>query len=195
MQGSFPVLTYLNLAIPLSDSDSSVVILPGGFSGGSVSSLQDISLSRISFPALPSLLSASDLVHLNWHLDNGFPLEAMVTGLAAATRLTGLSIVYHLLAPLPHQRFVTPSPPTRAVLPALTQFRFEGDYNYLEDLVAQLDCPRLKTIIVLYFDDAMFFNQVIDVYMTQLIQFVERVGDLNLARVCRTRSLILITLP
>ena len=113
----------------------------------------------------------------------------MVTGLAAATRLEDLLIMFHGPVSFPHQSLVTPL--TRAILPALTRFQFEGYYNYLEDLMAQLDSPRLKSIIVLYFN-----NQVIEVIVSsQLAQFLDRTGDIELARCCRARNLIVITFP
>ena len=40
---------------------------------------------------------------------------------------------------------------TRVILPALISFEFEGYSDYLEDLAAQIDCPKLKTIKIWYF--------------------------------------------
>ena len=37
-------------------------------------------------------------------------------------------------------------PVIRTVLPALASFEVRGDSDYLEDLVARIDCPRLKSI-------------------------------------------------
>ncbi len=186
MQRPFPALIRLRLALlpsPYSSVPiSSVPILPDGFLGGSASCLQEIRLTGIPFPALPTLLlSASDLVDL--HLCNiisptSISPEAIVTGLTATIRLKDLSIEFHP-ASFPYQRVVTPL--TRAVLPALTRFRFLGDYKYLEDLVGQLDCPRLKSIIVSY------SNQFIDAHVSQLFQFIDRAEDLKLAQFRRAQ--------
>ncbi len=151
----FPVLTHLQLtlltSIKSSDFDTWILrSLPSGFLGGPTSGLQELYLSGISPPASPSILSStSDLVGL--HLcdllmaDRVSP-KAMVERLAVMTKLESLTIEFKFQypSPLPAQNFRA-----RAILPTLTQLRFQGDHRYLEDLVAQLDTPQLFNLTVM----------------------------------------------
>ena len=141
--------------------------------GGNASSLQKISFTGISFPALPALLlSANNLIIL--HLYGVYNLSApgtLVAGLAATTRLEDLSIKFNCRSfPLSDN---SAPPPSRTVLPALTRFQFHGDYTYLVNLVAQIDCPQLKFIDVRYSDEV--------IHPFQLIQFIGRSEVLELA--------------
>ena len=59
-----------------------------------------------------------------------------------------------LVAPLQSQTFLSeqsqlPSE-THAILPALSIFFLEGESGYLEDLMARIDAPRLRSIDVIY---------------------------------------------
>ena len=142
MQEPFPVLTRLFLqGYPKYDAP----VLPGGFLGGSAPRLQHIELSRMPFPELPTLLlSARDLVSLRLdriHLTGYISPEAMVAGLAVLTRLENLNIDFERWPPRTESR--RPDPPMRAVLPALTTFRFNGCSEYVDALVAEIDAPRL----------------------------------------------------
>ncbi|KAH9039231.1 hypothetical protein EDB84DRAFT_1650996 [Lactarius hengduanensis] len=74
--------------------------------------------------------------------------EAMVAGLARLTKLETLCIHFQSLISLPEQRTRPLDPPMRAVLSALTVFEFWGHSEYFEDLVAQLDAPRLNDVRV-----------------------------------------------
>ena len=58
-------------------------------------------------------------------------------------------------------------PPTRSALPALTYFRFEGVYEYLEDLVTRIDAPLLHALEIAFFHQLIFDAP-------QLAQFVAR---------------------
>jgi len=50
-----------------------------------------------------------------------------------------------------------PSPPlARANLPALTRFNFDGDNRYLEELVARIDAPSLRRLVVTFAMDPNF---------------------------------------
>jgi hypothetical protein len=65
-----------------------------------------------------------------------------------------------------------PSPQTRAVLPALAFFDFRGISAYLEDLIAQIDTPRLDYFRITYIN-----RFAIDV--PQLSQFIGRTESLK----------------
>ena len=71
-----------------------------------------------------------------------------------------------------------PGPQTRAVLPALTFFDFRGISEYLEDLIAQIDTPRLDYFGITYSNRFTF-----DV--PQLSQFVARTESLKPHRLKR----------
>jgi hypothetical protein len=152
MNEPFPELTDLHFG-----GKDTALVLPDSFLGGSAPRLQTLWFSRISFPAIPKLLSsASDLVTL-YLIDiphSGYiSPEAMVTGLSALTRLEYLTIQFQS----PRSRPDQPSPPRsiRTVLPALDHFEFKGVSEYLEDLTSRIDAPLLRIL------DITFFNQLI----------------------------------
>ena len=60
-----------------------------------------------------------------------------------------------------------PPPPTRSILPALTDFFFKGMNEYMEDLLSRIDTPRLYRL------EATFFNDI-DFDTPELIRFVSR---------------------
>ena len=175
MQEPFPALTLLRL----SSNDEDVPVLPSAFLGGSAPRLQEICLDGIPFLTLPTLLlSTSDLVVLK--LDNipntGYiSPEAMITCLTALIKLRTLSIGFRSPTSRSDQMIRRPGPQTRAVLPALTFFDFRGTSEYLEDLVAQIDTPRLDYFRITYFNRFAF-----DV--AQLSQFISRTESLELDR-------------
>jgi hypothetical protein len=165
MQKPFTVLSRLHIF----SRDGDGLVLPAEFLGGSAPHLQDITLSSIPYPSLPALLlSATDLVTLS--LRNIPPTgyispEALAACLAVSPRLKTFHIEFQS-ATRPDS---IPQPPeTRAVLPALTEFEFQGASEYLEDLVARIDGPRLSRIHTVY------LNQVIDFHVAQLSDFIDR---------------------
>jgi len=147
MQEPFPVLTRLELS---GIADHDVPVLPGEFLGGSAPCLQQLVLYGITFPELPTLLlSARDLVslRLNYIPPTGYiSPEAMVAGLAVLTKLKTLHITFFPRIYRPEQMRRRLDPSMRVVLPALTYFQFIGCSEYLEDLVAQIDAPRLHGV-------------------------------------------------
>jgi hypothetical protein len=142
MQEPFPVLTHLDIGLDRDD----VPVLSAEFLGGSAPRLQEITLSFFPYPALPTLLlSTTDLVKLDlFHIPPTGYLspEVVVASLVALPRLETFVIGFRLATSRP-DRIHTP-PVTRAVLPAMTYFRFKGASEYLEDLVTRIDCPRLN---------------------------------------------------
>ncbi|KAH9971516.1 hypothetical protein BGW80DRAFT_1561523 [Lactifluus volemus] len=157
MQEPFPGLESLSLSI------GNVLVLPNTFLGGSAPRLRSLHLTGIPFPTLPRLLlSSNDLVHL--HLDripqNGYiSPEAMATCVSALISLTELSICF--ISPTSRPDPITRHPPplTRAVLPALTNFVFQGVSGYLEDLVAQIYAPLLRAVRIRFFNQLVFSIQ------------------------------------
>ena len=178
MQEPFPVLTHFSI----STKDINVPVIPGGFLGGSAPCLQEIELCGVPFPALPTLLvSASDLVELKLRKipPTGYvPPMAMVARLAALPKLKSFRIEFQLTTPRPDRMHLLPV--TRTVLPALTNFVFSGACEYLEDLVARIDAPRLVWLGIHY------LNQVVDFEVPQLSRFIDRSENLkrSLSRCC-----------
>jgi hypothetical protein len=80
----------------------------------------------------------------------------MATALTAMTRLECLYLRFRSLPSRPDPGSRPPPPPTRFVLPALTQLMFKGIYEYLEDLLAQINAPRLYGLYVEFFMDLNF---------------------------------------
>jgi hypothetical protein len=166
MRVPFPVLTRLHIF----SRDGNAPLLPDEFLGGSAPRLQDITLSGIPYPSLPTLLlSATDLVTLslrNIPSTGYISPEAMVACLAMLTRLKAFHIEFQSATPRPG---LTPQPPvTRAVLPSLIEFEFQGASEYLEGLAIRIDGPQLNHIRTVY------FNQIVDFQVAQLSDFIDR---------------------
>ncbi len=168
MQVSFPELSHLYLSFR---GVSHVPVLPDSFLGGSAPRLRYLSLIAVPLPELPKLLwSAAHLTRL-WlrgipH-SGYFSPEAMVTCLTMLTSLETLELGFESPQSCPDQESRRSLPPTHSILPTLEIFWFRGVNEYLEDLVAQIDTPRLFHL------SATFFNDV-DFDTPELIQFLRR---------------------
>jgi F-box-like len=190
MQKPFPELTHLEVWV-----DGDVVrVLPDSFLGGSAPRLRTLNLSRIPFPSMPRLLSsANGLVTLDlWEIPHSgyFSPYAMATALAVMTRLQTLHLLF--LSPLsrPDPASRPPPPPTRFVLPALTKLTFEGVHEYLEDLLARIDAPRLGYLFVTFFMDLNFYVP----QLHRLIGHTEEFKTFDYGDVSFCNSTILLTL-
>ncbi|KAN0137444.1 hypothetical protein V8E53_004889 [Lactarius tabidus] len=177
MQKPFPVLRYLEFWGTYFETP----VLSSGFLGGSAPSLQALFLEHISFPELPTLLlSARDLVSLKltYIPPTGYiSPEAMITGLAALTMLETFHITFFPWNSRPEERRRRPDPPMRVpLLPALTDFTFGGCSEYLEDLVAQIDAPRLLGV-------RTSLSQLDFLRLSQLFLFIGRSQNLRFRRV------------
>ena len=175
MDVPFPELTNLWLL----SNDKMVQVLPDSFLGGSAPHLRTLGLQGIPFPGLPKLLLSS--AHLtDLRLENiphlGYiPPDAIATALSTLNRLDELRLEFQSPLSRPGRR---PPPPTRFVLPALTEIWFKGDIEYLEDLVARIDAPRLGKL------RTTVFNQII-FDMPQFIQFISRTPTLRAPKEAR----------
>ena len=167
MQEQFPALMHLVLG---GKSDPALA-LPDGFLGGSAPRLQFLGLNSVAFPALPEfLMSATDLVYLSLvripHFGFISP-EAIIAGLAVMVNLETVIIGFQSPLSRPERERRRPPPPTRTVLPALTHFQCQGVSEYLEDLVARIDTPRLDSIKINFFHQLIF-------EIPQFAQFMKR---------------------
>jgi hypothetical protein len=170
MQRPFPALTRLRLDA----NNRAQPDIPASFLGGFAPSLRELYLSCISFPTLPKLLlSATRLVRLDLRFipDYGYiSPEAMVTALSVLSELEKLRIEFEFPEYLLDHKSLPL--PTRALLPALTKFQFEGISRYLEGLVASIDAPLLNYL-------RMTFD-LHDIFDTpQLTQFIGRTPNLK----------------
>ncbi|KAH9987735.1 hypothetical protein BJV74DRAFT_951587 [Russula compacta] len=163
MQGPFPVLASLGLY----SIDDIAPVLHDEFLGGSAPRLRTFGLRNIAFPAFPRLaLSAthlSDLDLCDIPITGYISPEAMATCLATLPSLKYFQIGFE--SPRSRPDRITLSPPTRAVLPALTHFYFKGVSEYLEDFVARIDTPALLCLELSLFMDLMF-------HIPQLYKFI-----------------------
>jgi hypothetical protein len=170
MEVPFPELTFLQLV------SYGEVVLPDSFLGGSAPRLRFLYLDSIPFPDLPKLLlSATHLVELYLfdipHSGHLSP-EVIVTALSTLTRLDSLMLEFQSPRSRPDRATRRPPLPTRSVLFVLTYIWFKGDSEYLDDLVARIDAPRLNKLYVNFFNDIVFDTP-------QLIRFIGRTPKLK----------------
>jgi hypothetical protein len=167
MQQPFPVLTHLQLW----PKGETVSVIPASFLGGTAPCLQSLNLDGIPFPGLPRLLlSATHLVDLYLRRipHSGYiPPEAMVTCLSVLTKLETLEIGFESPRCRPDWKSRRPPPPTHILLPALTELRFKGVSDYLEDIVARIDAPLLSKLGI-----TLFYQLIFDT--PQLTHFINR---------------------
>ena len=187
MRMPFPALKHLDLEWYFADPPKATrssyprgLPIPGDFLGGSSPLLQHLRFKHISFPQLPMLLlSAPNLITLELKSisENDYiPTEAIVTSLAALTRLETLSITFYEYEDMspPDQNESQLDLPMRIILPTLTSFRYRGYCIYLEDFLVQINTPRLDNLRVEYFPH--------QIEASQLSQFIDRTPNIKLNR-------------
>ena len=172
MQKPFPELTHLRLGIPWFHPH----VIPDSFLGGTAPRLRSLELDGVPFPGLPKLLlSATHLVYLdllNIPRSGYSPPEAMATSLSALTNLESLHLEFQ------YTQFRDPPalvesrrPPrlllTRSILSCLTEIRFKGTSEYLEEILARIDAPRLNKMHI-------YFSNQIKFHTPQLLQFISQ---------------------
>ena len=166
MQQPFPELTYLLLQ----SFGEMLSVDPDSFLVGSAPRLEYLKLYNIPFPGLPKLLlSATQLVELVLYISHSgyIPPDAMVAALSTLTSLEELCLEFRSPRSCPDQASRRPPPSTRSVLPILTRFRFYGVAEYLEDLAACINAPRLDDLQITFFNDIEFNTP-------QIMQFISR---------------------
>ncbi|KAH9963387.1 hypothetical protein BGW80DRAFT_853068 [Lactifluus volemus] len=159
VQKPFPLLTTFRLSTYFYRH---APVLSDTFLGGSAPQLRSLCLEGLTFPTLPQfLLSCNDLSDLELLRMSDIACnspEAMATGLSSLTRLTHLNIQFGQSGTI---RRPPPLAPTRALLPALTQFEFCGANEYLEDLLIRIDTPRLEDLTAIFHQNVFDIRQVI----------------------------------
>ena len=158
LQNSFPELTELCLGGFVYDEQWP--ILPDSLLGGAAPRLQLLDLWGVPFPGLPKLLlSATHLVRLKLSgiPPSGYiPPEAMATSLSALTSLELLCLNFLYPRPLRALESRRPPPLTRSILPSLTNLQFKGASEYLEEILARIDVPRLDDLRITFFNQIIF---------------------------------------
>ena len=161
MREPFPALT--SLSVFASNNQNGPFLLPVGFLGGSAPRLRDIQFQGFPSPTFLNLfphtcdLVKLDLIDCDAHLAGCVSLAGLILCLAMLPKLKSLSIVVDLLltSRTDHwQTFLTGT--TRAVLPALTSFSFEGGCTYLEDFVTEIDTPGLDSVHITFSDPHVY---------------------------------------
>ena len=190
MQMPFPGLTNLKLG-----SKEGAPVAPDWFLGGSAPRLRHLSLRSIHIPELPKLLlSATDLVDLSLrdipHSGYISP-EEIVACLSPLTQLKRLILEFESPQSRPDPEHRHPPPLTRAVLPALTYFKFKGVSEYLEDLVARIDTPLLHSLAITLFHQLIFDTP----HISQFLSRTPNIQPLNDARVVFEDRAVRVTLP
>jgi hypothetical protein len=126
---------------------------------------------RSPFPGLPKLLlTATHLVYLslyNTPRSGYIPPDVMATSLSALTSLESLHLQFRHPRPRLALESRRPRPLIRSILPSLTKIRSKGASEYLEEILARIDAPRLNALHI------TFFNQII-FDTPQLFQFISR---------------------
>jgi hypothetical protein len=140
---SFPALIELALSSPPFGEDPPT--LPESFLGGSVPCLRSLRLWGIPFPSIGKLLlSTRGLVTLSLGFippSEYLSPDSIVTILSGLTRLTSFRLIFEIPHFWTHRTSQRPPALTRVVLPALTDFNFYGDSEYLENIVSRIDAP------------------------------------------------------
>jgi hypothetical protein len=165
----FPALTILILM----SNDYKAPMLPDSFLGGSAPRLREIVLRGIPFLGLGKLLlSTTDLVTLYlWDIPySGYiSPEATVVSLSMLTRLEKLDLRFRSPRSRADRENRHPSSLKRVVLPALTCLQYQGDSEYLEDIMSGIDAPLLKDMDIIFFTQLVFDTR-------QLRHFISRTG-------------------
>jgi len=134
------------------------LILPDTFLGGTAPHLRLLALNGVPFPGLPKLLlSATQLVHLSLSgipRSGYIPPEVMATTLSTLTSLEKLRLHFLYLQPRPVLEGRRPPPLTltRSILPRLTKVIFKGASEYIEEILARIDAPRLNELHITFFN-------------------------------------------
>ena len=190
----FPELTHLRLDMYVYDGPG---VLPDSFLDGSAPRLRSLVLDSVPFPGLPKLLlSATHLVNLDISRiprPGYIPPEAMATGLSALTSLESLHLHFLVLQPRPAPESQRPRPPplTRFILPSLAKFRLAGTSEYLEEILAHIDAPRLDLLDI----GSLIFGTPVTLQLFQFISRSPTLRALKKACVAFDYSLISIRFP
>ena len=171
-----PFLALKGIQMASKDAEEPPVL--GEFLGGSAPLLEQIDLDGIAvpFPAIRRLVLSTSHLNRLWlrkipHTCY-FPPEDLVTCLSTLVHLKDLYVAFRSPASRPNPRMARPPPSERTALPSLVNLVFYGASEYLEVLVARIDCPVLTFLVINYFNQLIF-------EIPQLVHFISRVDGLK----------------
>jgi hypothetical protein len=155
----------------LKDEIYEAPVIPNSFLGGFASRLEYLSLRGIPpLGILKLLLSTTHLTTLLLYEiphSGYFSPDVMVAALSTLTNVKSLLLQFESPESCPDLETRRLPSSTRSVLPVLTEFRFRGVSEYLEDLVTDIDAPQLNKLWITFFNDSVFDTP-------QLIRFISR---------------------
>jgi hypothetical protein len=152
----FPALTSLSLF----SEQQNVPVLPDSLLGGSAPRLRYLYLEGIPYPSIGKLLlSTTNLVSLSLRSipHSGYiPPETIVPCLSTLSRLKSLELGFQYDQSRAHRASRRPPPLTRVVFPNLTSLYFQGDTEYLEDILSQIETPMFNQSSFSFFNRLVF---------------------------------------
>ena len=152
----FPALTTLELT----SYAQNAIVLPDSFLGGSAPLLRSLYLDGIPYPSIGKLLSSTtNLVWLTlWDIPHSGYIapETIIPLLSMLPELKSLELAFRHPRSRVHQASRHPPRLTRLVLPNLTSFYFNGDIEYLEDILSQVETPILGGGYCRFFNQLVF---------------------------------------
>ena len=168
----FPALTSLWL----SSEQENVPVLPDTFLGGSASRLRSLHLEGIPYPSIGKLLlSTTNLVRLTLsripHSGYIAP-KTIVPLLSTLARLESLILEFRYHQSLVHQENRHPPPLTRVAFPNLTFLQLEGDIEYLEDILSQIETPILNQSHFGFFNQLVFDAPLLGHFIRRMETFM-----------------------
>jgi len=156
MDEPFPSLTSLMLI----SYAQNVPVLPDSFLGGSAPRLRSLYLHGIPYLSIGTLLSSTtNLVQLTlWGIPHSGYIspETIVPCLSMLPRLGSLQLGFRYPRSPAHRASRHPPPLTRVVFPSLTSLRFNGNIEYLEDILSQIETPILNESVFGFFNQLVF---------------------------------------
>ena len=179
IDGPFPALTSLNLL----SFARNVPVLPDSFLGGSAPRLQSLHLVGIPYPSIGNLLlSTTNLVRLSIcrvpHSGYVAP-ETIVPCLSMLPRLESLILGFRYPRFRAHRASRYPPPLTRIAFLNLTYLGFDGDIEYLEDILSQIETPKLNQCHFWFLNQLVFDTPLLGHFISR----TEAFGTIHTARI------------
>ena len=152
----FPALTSLGL----SSFEQNATVLPDLFLGGSAPQLRSLYLEGVPYPSIGTLLSSTtNLIQLSLSripCSGYISPETIVLCLSTLCRLKSLVLGFQYDRSQAHRASRYPPPLTRLVFPNLTTLSFNGEIEYLEDILSQIEIPMLNQTYFSFFNRLVF---------------------------------------
>ena len=172
-----PFLALTSLALSSYRRQQNVPVLPDSFLGGSAPFLRSLHLHGIPYPSVGKLLlSTTNIVELNLSCipRSGYiSPETIVPCMSTLARLESLKLGFQYPLSRVHRASRHPPPLTRAVLPNLTSLYFNGDVEYLEGILSQIEIPILDHSRFYFFNQLLFDTPLLGHFIRRTEAFME----------------------